>query len=80
MYYTRTNPLDGKPVYVADSVEEKAMQRALLQFNNKAETGRKISRALIKAGRQDLIGRGPECLVPEDTEVESCKVNKKIKR
>jgi uncharacterized radical SAM protein YgiQ len=65
MYYTGTNPLNGKPVYVADSVEEKAMQRALLQFNNKRNWPI-IRKALDKAGRQDLIGRGPECLVPED--------------
>ena len=79
MYYTGTNPLDGKPVYVADSVEEKAMQRALLQFNNKRNWPI-IRRALEKAGRQDLIGRGPECLVPEDMRKGSGKQKYKKRR
>ena len=32
MYYTGTDPRTGKRVYVAKTAEEKAMQRALLQF------------------------------------------------
>jgi hypothetical protein len=41
------------------------MQRALLQFNNKRNWPL-IREALKEAGREDLIGRGRECLVPEE--------------
>jgi uncharacterized radical SAM protein YgiQ len=66
MYYTGLDPLTNKPVYVADTPEEKAMQRALLQFNKK-QNWPLIRRALTKAGREDLIGSGRECLVPVET-------------
>lgn len=54
MYYTETNPLDGKPVYVAKNPQEKKMQRALLHFNKK-ENRQIVRKALEKAGRSDLI-------------------------
>ena len=66
MYHTGLNPLTGKPVYVADTPEEKAMQRALLQFNQK-RNWKLIRTALHRIGREDLIGPGRECLVPEET-------------
>lgn len=63
MYYTGLHPLTGMPVYVANTTEEKAMQRALLQFNKK-QNWPLIRAALLKAGREDLIGMGKDCLVP----------------
>ena len=63
MYYTELDPFTMKKVYVAKDAKEKAMQRALLQFKN-TENYRIVREALIKAGRSDLIGRGPNCLVP----------------
>ncbi|MGB4585800.1 MAG: YgiQ family radical SAM protein, partial [Rectinemataceae bacterium] len=33
MWWCGTNPLDGQPVYVARGAHERAMQRALLQYN-----------------------------------------------
>jgi uncharacterized radical SAM protein YgiQ len=62
MYYTHIDPLTGKPVYVADTYEEKAMQRALLQ-SGRRENARLVREALIKAGRRDLIGSSPKCLI-----------------
>ena len=62
MYYTGINPLSGKKVYVATDYKEKRMQRALLQWN-RAENAPIIREALAIAGRTDLIGSGPECLV-----------------
>ena len=64
MYYTGINPMTKKPVYVATTPKEKAMQRALLQFHNKRNWPL-VREALKEAGREDLIGRGPQCLVPE---------------
>ncbi len=62
MYYTGINPLDGKKVYVATDYHEKQLQRALLQFS-KPENGRLVAEALSKAGREDLIGFGEDCLI-----------------
>ena len=62
MYYTGINPLNGKKVYVPTTYEEKSEQRALLQFN-KPDNAQKVRSALIKAGREDLIGFSGNCLV-----------------
>ncbi|MDD4160126.1 MAG: YgiQ family radical SAM protein [Synergistaceae bacterium] len=64
MYYTGIDPLTGEEVYVPRDHEERKMQRSLLQYwvPENAETVRK---ALIKAGREDLIGNNKKCLVPE---------------
>ncbi|MBE6034188.1 MAG: YgiQ family radical SAM protein [Clostridiales bacterium] len=56
MYYTELEPLTMQPVYVAKSLEEKKMQRALIHFN-KPENQDLVKAALIKAGRQDLFGK-----------------------
>ena len=62
MYYTGLNPLTMEKVYVPCDMEEKQMQRALLQFNDPANHALVI-KALQKRGRGDLIGFSPECLV-----------------
>ena len=62
MYYTGLDPRTMKPVYVAKSPREKAMQRALIQYK-KTENYKLVYDALIKAGRQDLIGYGKKCLI-----------------
>ncbi len=62
MYYTGLDPRDMKPVYVPRSPKEKAMQRALLQFRRK-ENYKLVYEALVKAGREDLIGSGGKCLI-----------------
>ncbi|WP_343252859.1 YgiQ family radical SAM protein [Ligaoa zhengdingensis] len=65
MFYTGLDPYTMKPVYVPKTSEEKAMQRALLQYF-KPENRRLVKMALLKAGRADLIGSGKECLIPAD--------------
>ena len=62
MYYTGMHPLTMEEVYVPKDMNEKQMQRALLQYN-KPENQRLVIKALEKAGRQDLIGNRPGCLV-----------------
>ena len=54
-------------VYNNETYEEKAMQRALLQYT-RPENYELVRKALIKAGREDLIGTAPECLIREKTE------------
>ena len=62
MYYTGINPMNGKQVYVTNDYHEKQLQRALLQYS-KPENANLVREALKLAGREDLIGTGPECLV-----------------
>ena len=62
MFYTGIDPLTMKPVYVATDYHEKQLQRALLQFN-RPENADLVREALRRAGREDLIGYGPDCLV-----------------
>ncbi len=62
MFYTELDPYTLKSVYVAKSPHEKALQRALMQYfvpKNHAL----VEEALKKAGRSDLIGTGPNCLI-----------------
>lgn len=62
MYYTEIDPRTMQAVYVAKTPEEKAMQRALLQWRK--PTARQLVRAALqKAGREDLIGYGSHCLL-----------------
>ncbi len=62
MYYTGVDPLSMKPVYVARSHHEKALQRALIQCRNPANYDL-VAEALAKANRRDLIGYGEKCLI-----------------
>ncbi|MCH3965228.1 MAG: YgiQ family radical SAM protein [Clostridium sp.] len=64
MYYTGINPITGEKVYVPVKQGEKNMQRALLQFSI-PRNYKLVRKALIDAGRKDLIGKGHDCLVPE---------------
>lgn len=62
MYYTGINPMTGKAVAVTTDYREKMLQRALLQYS-KPENANLVREALKLAGREDLIGNSPECLI-----------------
>ncbi len=62
MYYTGIDPFTRKPVYVAQHLRDRKLQRALMQFF-KPENYFEVREALQKAGRQDLIGDGCDCLI-----------------
>lgn len=62
MYYTGLDPRTMEPVYVATNPHEKAMQRALIQYRN-PDNYDLVHEALIKAGREDLIGFDEKCLI-----------------
>lgn len=62
MYYTGIDPRNGKKVYVCRNPHEKAMQRALIQYRN-PNNYELVKEALIKAGREDLIGFDKKCLI-----------------
>ena len=57
MYYTGIDPFTKQEVYVAKGLRDRKMQRALMQFF-KPENYFMVREALLKAGRQDLIGVG----------------------
>jgi len=63
MWWCEFNPLDGQAVYVPKGARERSWQRALLQFN-KPQNAALVREALRAIGRSDLIGGGPNCLVP----------------
>lgn len=63
MYYTGVDPRTMQRVKVTTSPHEKAMQRALIQYK-KTENYDLVREALIKTGRQDLIGFDKNCLIP----------------
>ena len=62
MFYTGLDPFTMQEVYVPRDMEEKRMQRALLQFRN-PDNIPLVIKALKKAGREDLIGYTKDCLV-----------------
>ena len=62
MYHTGLDPRTMQPVYVPRSREERAAQRALLQWK-RPENRSLIIRTLREAGRGDLIGYGRHCLI-----------------
>ncbi len=62
MFYTGIDPYTMEEVYVAKTPKEKAMQRALLQYFNPKNRDLVVE-ALKRAGRTDLIGTAPKCLV-----------------
>ena len=62
MYYTGIDPRNGKKVYVCRNPHEKAMQRALIQYRNPNNYDL-VKEALIKGGREDLIGFDNKCLI-----------------
>jgi uncharacterized radical SAM protein YgiQ len=65
MFYTGIDPLTMDPVYTATDLREKRMMKALLFYWD--EEHHALAReALVKAGRADLIGQGPNALVPHE--------------
>lgn len=63
MYYTGVDPRTMKQVYIPKNPHEKAMQRALIQYK-RPENYELVKEALLKAGRQELIGFEKKCLIP----------------
>jgi len=62
MYYTGINPFTNEPVYVPKDYNEKLLQRALIQYYL-PKNHHLVKKALLKAGRTDLIGYDKHCLI-----------------
>ena len=68
MYHTGIHPLTGEKIFVPVTNEQRQTQRALLQYRH-PKNRRQVLEALRKAGRTDLVGFGPRCLIrPERPE------------
>jgi uncharacterized radical SAM protein YgiQ len=65
MYHTGVDPATGDPVAVVRDLREKRMMKALVTYWDEANAPL-VRAALRAAGRRDLIGRGPGCLVPAE--------------
>ena len=76
MYYTGIDPFTKKPVYVAQHLRDRKLQRALMQFF-KPENYFEVRRALEQAGRQDLIGPGCDSLIPDQPPREALEQRRK---
>ena len=66
MFYTGLDPYTLQPVFIAKTPEEKAMQRALLQYY-RPQNAPLVEKALKACGRYDLIGFDEKCLVRPST-------------
>jgi uncharacterized radical SAM protein YgiQ len=64
MYRTGLDPFTKKRVHIARHLSDRKLQRALMQFF-KPDNYFEVRKALEQAGRQDLIGSGCDCLIPE---------------
>jgi hypothetical protein len=51
-----------QPVETVRKLKDREVQRALMQFF-KPENWFVVHKALVEAGRKDLIGDGPQCLI-----------------
>ncbi len=78
IYYTGIHPMTNEEVYVCRDYKEKQMQRALLQYT-KRENYPLVREALKIAGREDLIGNSPNCLI-RDYPTKSGGVNRPTKK
>jgi hypothetical protein len=63
MYHTGLDPFSMRPVAVAKKMQDRKTQRALMQFFE-PRNWFAVRKALLDAGRADLIGDGPRCLIP----------------
>ncbi len=67
MFYSGFDPETMQYVYTPTTIREKRRQRALMQFKKPEFQGR-VRKALREAGRSELIGKGPQALVPPGNE------------
>jgi uncharacterized radical SAM protein YgiQ len=76
LWHTGIDPFTKQEVYVAKGLRDRKMQRALMQFF-KPENWFTVREALIQAGRQDLIGNGCDCLIPDQPPKEAIEARRR---
>ncbi len=65
MYHTGLDPITMRPVDTVKKLRDREVQRALMQFF-KPQNWFVVRKTLLEAGRKDLIGDGPLCLIPAE--------------
>jgi len=75
MYYTGIDPFTKKPVRTARNLNDRKLQRALMQFF-KPENYFEVREALTRAGRPDLIG-GCDGLIPANPPKEAIEARRR---
>jgi uncharacterized radical SAM protein YgiQ len=75
MYYTGIDPFTKKPVTIAKGLNDRKLQRALMQFF-KPQNWFEVREALIQAKRTDLIG-GCDGLIPANPPKEAIEARRK---
>jgi uncharacterized radical SAM protein YgiQ len=63
IYFTGIDPLTMKPVETVRKLRDRQVQRALMQFFE-PRNWFVVHKALVDAGRRDLIGSAKHCLIP----------------
>ena len=79
MYWTGLDPQTLEPVNTVTRLSDRKVQRALMQFW-KPENWFAVNEALTGAGRTDLIGGGPECLIPANPPREAVEARRREAR
>jgi uncharacterized radical SAM protein YgiQ len=74
-YYTGIDPFTKKPVQTARNLHDRKLQRALMQFF-KPENYFEVREALIRGGRQDLVG-GCDGLIPANPPKEAIEARRR---
>jgi uncharacterized radical SAM protein YgiQ len=77
MYHTGLDPLTMKPVAVARGLRDRTAQRALMQFF-RPENYFLVHKALVEAGRRDLIGSGCDALIPQHPPREALEARRRV--
>jgi len=70
MYHSKRNPLKklsykSKKLFVATNIDQRRLQKAYLRYHDPKNWAH-LRESLIKMNRPDLIGNGPEHLIPSD--------------
>ena len=65
IFHTGIDPLTMKPVETVKKLRDRMVQRALMQYFE-PKNWFTVHKALVEAGRRDLIGKAPQCLIPDN--------------
>jgi uncharacterized radical SAM protein YgiQ len=79
MYWTGLDPQTLAPVNTVTRLNDRKVQRALMQFW-RPENWFAVHKALTEAGRSDLIGGGPRCLIPQNPPREALEARRREAR
>ncbi|MBL1432841.1 MAG: YgiQ family radical SAM protein [Gammaproteobacteria bacterium] len=80
MYYSNHNPLKklsykNDTLYTPKKLEQRRLQKAFLRYHDEKHWPQ-LRKALKTMGRKDLIGDGPNCLVPDDFKKKAATANR----